>query len=178
MQKNLRGGKKREKKIAIYYYLLYYEIMEGEVIQVEPVAAADCQALTVKHTRKRAKRSQPGTDKSREIIQLKQSNPKLTGADIGRITGTTKQNVSAILKRYNIDNKHLSTYKQFQADILAGIGNNILQSVDETVINKAGLKDRILSAAILIDKTRTIEGKSNINIALSKVVEIIDKSEL
>jgi len=142
--------------------------MDVQIDDIKPVENVR-RALTVK---------QPRTDKGREIIQLKQANPKLTGADIGRITGTSKQNVSAVLKRYNIDNKQLSSYKQFQADILSGLSNNILSTIDHDIINKASLKDRVLSSAILIDKSRTIEGKSNVNIALSKVVELIDKSDM
>ena len=166
MQKNLRGGKKREKKIAIYYYLLYYEIMEGEVIQdIKPVEI-DYQKLPIKPRRK---------SKSADIIKLKLRNKELTTREIGKLTGTSHENVIQTLQRYKIDTKQLTGFKKTRADIMAGIQDNILSTINDDIINKSSLKDRIISASILYDKERLETGKSTQNIAMSKVVELIDK---
>jgi len=116
-------------------------------------------------------------NRSADIVNLKLRNKELTERQIGKLTGTTQQNVHRTLQRYNIDTKQLTGFKKARADIMAGLQDNILSTIDPDIINKSSLKDRIISASILYDKERLETGKSTSNIALSKVVELIDKSD-
>lgn len=111
------------------------------------------------------------------VIRLKQDNPKMTAADIARSVGRDRSSVTRALKRYGMDTKRVTQYSAFKADILAGIQDKILISIDDDKIAKASLKDSAIAFGILDDKERLERGKATKIVELSDIVELIDKEE-
>lgn len=130
--------------------------------------------VQTKNNEKPRKKKTP-TQAVQEMIKLKTRNPKLSCQEIGDIVGRDKSNVSRALRRYGFEMKGLGRYKDNRADILAGFQNRILEAIDSNKLDKASLKDIALSYGILYDKERLERGKSTENVAMSGLVEIIDK---
>jgi len=113
-----------------------------------------------------------------QIVKLKLEHPDLSLAAIGKIVDRNKSCVSRVLRRYNVNTKRLTGYKQYRADVLAGIQDNILSTIDADVIDKASLRDRIIATGVLYDKERLERNLSTANIALADIVERIDSEDL
>jgi hypothetical protein len=79
---------------------------------------------------------------------------------VARNTGRSKEAVRQIKHKYSDDIQSMQTRI---ADSLMELAENTLSSIDAEVIGKAGLKDRVLSASIAIDKSRLLTGQSTSN---------------
>jgi hypothetical protein len=120
--------------------------------------------------------------RSQQIVDLKMANPNLTLKDIATITDCDVSNVSRTLQRYNIDADNLQGYKNHKADILAGLQDKLLSSVSSMStadIQKASMKDRIVSAAILHDKELDIRqpGRDSQPMVIINQIQIKTTSE-
>ena len=86
---------------------------------------------------------------------------------IAEIVGVQPNAASYALKRYNVQQnvEDLEQFKQHRAEIFAGKQAQILESIDNEDIKKAGLKDRMMALGIIYDKERLERGKSTQNMA-------------
>lgn len=121
-------------------------------------------------------RSQRILERQKQVINLKKSNPGLSGTEIGKIAGMHKSQVSRILRRYNIANKQLTGYKALEADIMAGVKERIISEISEEDIKSADLRDKIVSFGILDDKEHRMRQKTSGD-TLAGIVESLDTAD-
>jgi hypothetical protein len=117
------------------------------------------------------------SDAVKRAIKLHEENPNLTYQALADATGRDKSTVWRALKRYHIEKKRTEVYKENRADILAGTQEKLIEIIntDKTKLDKASLKDIGIVFGILDDKERLTRGQSTQNIALSHIVEIVDR---
>ncbi len=90
------------------------------------------------------------------IRRLHLRRPELTGSEIARRIGCTRQNVHQILHTF-LDNHTEQELRDFQAkkaDIFDFLQLKLLASITDEKIQKSSLRARVLCAAILEDKAR------------------------
>ena len=98
---------------------------------------------------------------------------------IAEIVGVQPNAASYALKRYNVQQnvEDLEQFKQHRAEIFAGKQAQILESIDNEDIKKAGLKDRMMALGIIYDKERLERGKSTQNMAgFLQIASKVDES--
>ena len=79
--------------IAIYYYLLYYAIMDEDITVIDPeiqVASIDKDILD-----NEIHQESPRPDATKDIIRLKKTNPKLTTRQLAKLVD---RNHSTVVK--------------------------------------------------------------------------------
>lgn len=104
--------------------------------------------------------SLPGKRKDIPIVDiLEYKNQGLTCAEIGKLVGCSKQNVSDRLKAFQTDFVGLETFKSKRADILALFQKKLLYSLTNKDIKKMPGGSRILAFAQLYDKEQVERGK-------------------
>lgn len=89
-----------------------------------------------------------------------------TQTQVAKSVNVSKQAVSQMLQRYGIESKFLESFKENRADILAGMQDTVLASLTEVDLNKASLRDRVISFGVLYDKERLERGQSTSNVAV------------
>ncbi len=104
------------------------------------------------------KRPQPGTI-TEAILTLSAVTPA-TPPEIAESVNTSRQMVHQTLRRYGIEPNVTESFKKHRADILAGIQEEILRSIDLDVIKHATLMQRMASVGIAYDKERIERGLS------------------
>ncbi len=114
----------------------------------------------------------PGT-KAQAILTLAACTPA-TPPEIADTVNTSRQHVHQVLARYGVEPNRIASFKEHRADILAGITERILATVDEETIKDASLLQRVTSAGILTDKERLERGLSQgdtltVQVAISQV---------
>jgi hypothetical protein len=116
-----------------------------------------------------------------KIIELAE-NTALTTYEIGKLTDCDHSNVVRILQRYNIQREVVGAYVSQRASILAGIQEQILQSITRDDIKKAPFGSRILAMCQLYDKERLERNLSTANVAtihddIARIKAMSNKSE-
>ena len=121
----------------------------------------------------------PGQQKglAPEIRRLSLRYPELSDSEIARKVGCTPSNVSQVLAAFLKEStrEELEDFQSNKADIYDVIQKQILGSISEAKILKAGLAETVTAAAILEDKARLVRGQAtgiNVNV-LMDVVEAI-----
>lgn len=112
-----------------------------------------------------------------EMVELKLRNPSMTTREIGKVVGRSHTSVYRALKRYGISTGRVRDYKNNRSKILAGYQERILRSIDEESLEKASLKDKIVSMSILYDKEALEEGRATANVSFAGIVGLIEKEE-
>ncbi len=102
------------------------------------------------------KKPQPGTI-SEAILTLAALTPATPG-EIAETVKTSRQMVHQVFERYGIKPNHAKSYKEHRADILAGLQEKILATIDEEEIKKATVLQKVTSAGILYDKEQIERG--------------------
>jgi hypothetical protein len=97
-----------------------------------------------------------------EVLRLRQKG--LSTTQIGKIVDCSKTNVANILAKYEVEQEQVNNYKDYRADILAGLQARILLSIDDADIKKAPMGLRVLAVSQLYDKERLERGLSTNNI--------------
>ena len=121
---------------------------------------------------KRAK----GIDHVRTVALAKKG---LTHGEIARLQGCDRSNISKVLQRYGVEERRVNKYKEYRADILAGLQDRLLSSIPDSDIQKSGMYTRVVSAGILYDKERLERGQAtsvNINVLvdLAEAIRSLD----
>ena len=103
------------------------------------------------------------------LIELRKKN--LSYPEIAKIVNIHPKNVYIRLKPIidDIDNTHL--FRKHRTDILSYWQSKIIQSITRADLEKASLRDKIISASILYDKERLESGKSTQNIAYLDMIK-------
>lgn len=122
--------------------------------------AATKPARTVTHPEKRPK----NTDITKVLDQVKR-NPQLTMEEIGKINGVSHVAIVNLFKRHGIERKRIEEYKSNRADFMAGLQEKVLASITASDLEKASLRDKVISAGVLFDKERLERGQSTVNLA-------------
>lgn len=117
------------------------------------------------------------TPKTIEMVEMKLRNPAMTTREIGKVVGRSHTSVYRALKRYGISTGKVKDYKEHRSKILAGYQERILRSIDEESLEKASLKDKIISMSILYDKEALEEGRATANVSFAGIVGLIEKEE-
>jgi len=112
-----------------------------------------------------------------EIVKIAERYPDKSQAEIAEIVGIDKSNVNRALKKYGLRRADIDGYKNNRADILAGLQTRVLQSVTDVDIEKAPFRDKIVALGILFDKERLERGQSTGNLALTSLIEVLDKRD-
>lgn len=97
---------------------------------------------------------------------------------IAKKVNVSKQAVSALLKRYQIDDKVLESFKVHRADIMAGLQETALASLSDSDIRCASVKDRTMLFAILYDKERLERGLSTQNSSVLLASAVIEAANV
>ena len=103
--------------------------------------------------------------KIQAVTKTVQSNPLMSVREIAETAGVAKSTAQQYLAKLGINKTELSLYQEAQPDVLLDLAKRIGESIDDECIQKASLKDRIVSTGIVIDKFRLITGQSTSNIA-------------
>jgi hypothetical protein len=115
-------------------------------------------------------------DKLLQAVKLKHDNPSITLAQLAQLTGTTPQNIHQSFKRHKVDWKKTHSYKELEADILAGYKERILsRGITDDKIDKANLRDIAITVGILDDKEDRKRNKTAIRDLMSDVIERLAK---
>ena len=85
--------------------------------------------------------------------------------EIGKINGVSHVAIVNLFKRHGIDRKRIEDYKGNRADFLAGLQEKVLASITAADMEKASLRDKVISAGVLFDKERLERGQSTVNLA-------------
>ncbi len=88
------------------------------------------------------------------IIELRQKN--LSPQQIATLLGCTRSSIVQRLKSIEISNHYVKN----RAHVLAWYQSKIIQSITDADLQKANLRDKIISASILYDKERLETGQS------------------
>ncbi len=108
---------------------------------------------------------QPRKGSKTEAILTLSTLPNLSNSEIAIITQCSNQNIHATLQRYHIDLKPLDLFKKHRADVLAGMQERLLSSIDDEQIKGAPLGTKVLAACQLYDKERLERDLSTSNLA-------------
>lgn len=104
--------------------------------------------------------SLPGVKKDIPIVNILEYRKQgLTCAEIGKLVGCSKQNVSDRLKAFKTDMAGLETFKSKRADILALFQKKLLYSLTDKDIKRMPGGSRVLAFAQLYDKEQIELGK-------------------
>lgn len=99
-------------------------------------------------------------------------------SSIARIYGVSPQAVSQFIQNNSDELLALKDYDNVIVSKLKQQVLRVIDSIDKTDIKKAGLLAKNAFIGTMIDKTRLIEGKSNINISnISKLCIELDKHD-
>jgi hypothetical protein len=113
----------------------------------------------------------------KKIVHLSKKNPNLSYQAIGDVVGRDKSTVWRALKRYGIEKQRTERFKADRSDILAGTQEKLIEIInnDPEKIAKASLRDIGIVYGILDDKERLSRGQATSNVAISAVIELVDK---
>ena len=102
--------------------------------------------------------------KSEAILTLATTTPASAPVIAGQLN-TSIQHVQQVCQRYGINLQATESFRKQRADILSGMQERILHSVDLEAINNASLMQRAATFGILYDKERLERGQSTANVA-------------
>lgn len=111
-----------------------------------------------------------------KIIELR--NKKLSYEEIGAICGVSKQAIHERLSAYKQSIDELQAVKDNRADVLAVVGDSLINSLTYKDVQKMSGLQRITGFGILYDKERLERDKSSVNVAYadySRSMQEIDK---
>lgn len=113
----------------------------------------------------------------KKVVHLAKKNPNMSYEQIGNAVGRDKSTVWRALKRYGIDKQRTERFKADRSDILAGTQEKLIDIInnDPEKIKKASLRDIGIVYGILDDKERLSRGQATSNVAISAVIELVDK---
>ena len=106
--------------------------------------------------------------KTQAILTLATTTPA-TPTEIAAAVDSARSLVYRVCERYGIDLNASNEYRKHRADVLAGLQERILQTVDKATIEKASLMQRAATLGILYDKERLERGEAT---------QIVDAREL
>lgn len=107
-----------------------------------------------------------------KLIELSNQVPALTHLEIGKILGTSKQNVNKLIKRLGIIKAQAESFKHNKADIYEAQLQRILAiGVPDEKIKKANLKDIIWSVGVLEDKVQRLRDKGSTTRGLESLIK-------
>lgn len=119
-----------------------------------------------------------------EAILTLAATTTATPTEIADTVNTSRQMVHQTLERYGIEYNRTQSFKEHRADILAGLQDKILNSIDIEEIKKAPMGSKVLAACQLYDKERLERDLSTSNvasvhadIAAIKALQDLDKPE-
>ena len=95
-----------------------------------------------------------------KLIELRKKG--LTHKEIGKIVGITRENVTRRL--CDVDIPGIETFKRNRADVFAYHQEKLLNSITQSDIKKAPMRDKIVAAGILYDKERLERDLSTQNV--------------
>lgn len=102
----------------------------------------------------------PG-ERAAQIRVLRDKYPELSQAAIARRVGCSEPNVTQVLKNY-LKDMPVEELAEFQADesrILDALRHRTLSSITEADFEKASLLQKVTASAILMDKSRLLQGQ-------------------
>ncbi len=100
-----------------------------------------------------------------KVLDQVRRNPQLTMEEIGKINGVSHVAIVNLFKRHGIEKARVEEYKTNRADFLAGLQEKVLQSITDSDMEKASLRDKVISMGVLFDKERLERGQSTVNLA-------------
>ena len=104
------------------------------------------------------------------VVALRRRN--LSYPQIAKILGCSESNVRYRLGTVADEIERVDDFKKHKADIMAIHQNRILQSVTETNLKDAKLRDKAIAFGILFDKERLERGKSTQNVAYADLLKM------
>lgn len=93
-------------------------------------------------------------------------NPNLSTRELGKLNGIDHSAVIRLFQRHGIERERIEDYKGNRADFLAGLQEKLLQAITTEDLEKASLRDKVISAGVLYDKERLERGQSTANVSL------------
>ncbi len=127
----------------------------------------------------RAETSLPARKKglAPKIRRLSLQYPEMTQGDIARKVGCTTSNVSQVLSAFldGCSTEDLLDFQSNKAEVYDALQKRILESVTHAKLEKVAVRDAVVAAAILQDKSQVLRGQATgINvIALLDVAKMI-----
>lgn len=130
------------------------------------VAMSDSDILVAETTPKPAYRNRISDS---QIIEL--HNKNFQPVEIAKILKCSRANISKRLKNF----KEIENYGQNADYYFEKLQKEIIDSIDEPCIKKAGLQSKVWAIAVLEDKKRLIRGKSTQNISIRAAIMSLSK---
>ena len=112
--------------------------------------------------------------KTKSILAMVAAAETATCPEIARACDTSNQHVHQVLARYGLTLANTENYKQNRSEILAGLQDKILQTIDDDAIKAAPLAARAATYGILFDKERLERGQAtgNINVLVGYIQDL------
>jgi len=110
------------------------------------------------------------------IIDLRKK--QLSTGQIAKLVGCSRPNIVQRLQKAAVDIELTYKFRKHRGEILANLQRRIIQSITPADLEKAGLRDKVISSGILFDKERLEEGKSTSIVFyadLIKAKQIVDQ---
>jgi hypothetical protein len=110
----------------------------------------------------------PGDNRTKGVTQkiLAMAVNDMPVADIAKISGTTKSNVTATLRRYGFKLDEVLGYQSTRPLIFAGYQKKFLAAMTDTKISKASLQALVDGVKKLNEMERLESGKSTENVSV------------
>lgn len=89
--------------------------------------------------------------------------PGITTRELGALNNIDHTAVVRLFQRHGIERQQTEDYKGNRADFFAGMQEKIVASITQEDLQKASLRDKIISAGVLYDKERLERGQSTSN---------------
>lgn len=110
---------------------------------------------------------------TKKLLELRRRG--LSHQEIGTLTGLTKQSVWERLKGTGLDDLDLAGFRERRLDLLDSQQAMLLASIDQEIIEKASLLQRVTALGILYDKARLERGLSTANLAVDMSLEMLQR---
>jgi hypothetical protein len=114
----------------------------------------------------------------KDIIEMAATHPGLTTRQMGKLLECDHSTIVRAMERYGVNKQDTDHYKEYRADILAGVQSRLLSAITPGDIEKAGLRDKVVAFGILMDKERLENGLSTQNHAVIMASAVMEAEKM
>jgi len=106
-----------------------------------------------------------------DVLEMRKRGLSL--AEIGKLTGTSKQNISQLLQRSGVNVEAVETYRKDKNLIFNAKQKILVDALTPKVVGKMSGRDLLVGAGILQDKIRDLENPARGGIGVGLWINVI-----
>ena len=100
-----------------------------------------------------------------KLLEQVSRNPNIKTVELAKLNGVDHSAIVRLFQRHGIDRQRVDDYKGNRADFMAGMQEKLLSAITQEDLEKASLRDKVISMGVLFDKERLERGQSTVNLA-------------